>query len=402
MGGGLSSPKVAIVTNSLYGGVWTSARFVMETLERSGRFEYDVISVATSAHDEASVRILDPRSWRRGIRVIEQQMNGVKARHVGAQFTELETQRYRPRKTLTNLLDKYDLVQVVSGTPPLMHVTAHSTMPKALLVASRTTVERATVLKQAKGLSALFRRLMAHAVSRMEADALRTADVVFVLNKWMEEYAIKEISAARTIFAPPGIDTAFWWPQPYQPDGYILCVGRLADPRKNIPLLLTAYRQLLDMSDTAPRLVLAGRTAPSADTMAHLEQLGLSDRVEIIVNPSLERLRSIYQHAAMFVLSSDEEGLGLVILEAMACGIPVVSTDSGGPATLIDNHVTGIMTPVGDAEALANTMRELLADPKRRAQMGEAGRKRAEHELSLEATGDLYLAKYDELLQSKA
>jgi len=398
----MTNARIAIVTNSLHGGIWTSARFIMETLDRSGRFDYDVISVATSAYDKASVRILDPRSWRGGVRVIEQRMNDVKARHVGAQFTELETQRYQPRNILTNLLDKYDLVQVVSGTPPLMHVTAHSTMPKALLVASRTTVERATVLKQAKGLSALLRRLMAHAVSRMEADALRTADVVFVLNKWMEEYVTKEIGADRTIFAPPGIDTIFWQPKSYKPDGYILCVGRLADPRKNIPLLLTAYRHLLDVSDNAPRLVLAGRTAPSADTMAQLEQLGLGDRVEVIVNPSLEHLRSIYQHAALFVLSSDEEGLGLVILEAMACGIPVVSTDSGGPATLIDNHVTGIMTPVGDAEALANTMRELLADPKRRAQMGEAGRKRAERELSLEATGYLYLAKYDELLQSKA
>jgi len=374
----------------------------METLERSGRFDYAVISVATSARDKASVRILDPRSWRRGVRIVEQEVSGIQSRHVGAQFTELEVQRYRPRNLLTNLLNEYDLIQVVSGTPPLMLVAANSNRPKALLVASRTTVERATLLKQAKGLSALLRRPMAQIVSRMEADALHKAEVVFVLNKWMEEYVAKEIGADRTVFAPPGIDTNFWQPKSYQPDGYILCVGRLADPRKNIPLLLTAYRRLLDINGSAPRLVLAGRTDISADTRAQLVRLGLSDFVEVIINPSIERLRSIYQDAALFALSSDEEGLGLVILEAMACGIPVVSTDSGGPATLIDNQVTGLMTPVGNADALADVMQRLLADPERRRQMGEAGRKRAEQKLSQDVMGSLYLAKYDELLQGRA
>ncbi|MCA9334676.1 hypothetical protein KC953_00860, partial [Candidatus Saccharibacteria bacterium] len=80
----MTNARIAIVTNSLHGGVWTSARFIMETLDRSGRFDYDVISVATSAYDRASVRILDPRSWRGGVQVIEQRMNDVKARHVGA------------------------------------------------------------------------------------------------------------------------------------------------------------------------------------------------------------------------------------------------------------------------------------------------------------------------------
>lgn len=374
----------------------------MESLERSGRFDYDVISLSTSASDEASVRILAPRSWLRGVRVIEKEMNGITLRHVGAQFTELEIQRYRPRKTLTNLLNNYALIQVVSGISPLLLAAADCKKPKALLVASRTMVERAAFLKQDKGLPGLLRRSMTHVISRMEAKALQEADVVFVLNQWMKEYVSQEIGLERTIFAPPGIDTEFWHPATYRPDGYILCVGRLADPRKNLLLLLSAYRRLLDRNGSTPKLMFAGRTAPTADTKAQIEQLGLRNFVEIIVNPSPEQLRAIYQNAALFVLSSDEEGLGLVILEAMACGIPVISTDSGGPATLIDEHATGLMTPVGDADALADAMQTLLREPVRRRKMGEAGRQRAEQRFSLDVMGNLYLAKYDELLRGTA
>ena len=86
----------------------------------------------------------------------------------------------------------------------------------------------------------------------------------------------------------------------------------------------------------------------------------------------------------------------------MACGIPVISTDSGGPATLIDEHATGLMTPVGDADALADAMQTLLREPVRRRKMGEAGRQRAEQRFSLDVMGNLYLAKYDELLRGTA
>lgn len=374
----------------------------MESLERSRRFDYDVISLSTSACDEASVRILDPRSWWRGVRIVEKDLNGVTLRHVGAQFTELEIQRYRPRKTLTKLLNNYALIQVVSGISPLLLATADCTKPKSLLVASRVMVERAAFRKQDKGLSGLLRRPITQVVSQMEAKALHEADLVFVLNQWMKEYVTQEIGVQRTIFAPPGIDTEFWHPALYQPDGYILCVGRLADPRKNLPLLLSAYRRLLDGNSNAPKLMFAGRTEPTVDAKAQIEQLGLRNFVEIIVNPSPEQLRSIYQNAALFVLSSDEEGLGLVILEAMACGIPVISTDSGGPATLIDEHVTGLMTPVGNVDALAVAMQTLLRDPVRRRSMGEAGRQRAEQRFSLDIMGNLYLAKYDELLRGTA
>ena len=90
-----------------------------------------------------------------------------------------------------------------------------------------------------------------------------------------------------------------------------------------------------------------------------------------------------------------------MILEAMASGLPVVSTDCGGPATAVIPDVTGLLTPVGDAEALAQAMYTILKDPALAEQMGRAGRKRAEKHFSIESAGAVYLDTYKRLLEEK-
>ena len=100
----------------------------------------------------------------------------------------------------------------------------------------------------------------------------------------------------------------------------------------------------------------------------------------------------------MFVLSSKEEGLGLVVLEAMASGLPVLSTRCGGPEGLVVEGVTGYLTPVGDAHALAARMKGLLDDVVLRRSMGERARRMAEEKFSLETAGRVIIESYDGLL----
>ena len=107
---------------------------------------------------------------------------------------------------------------------------------------------------------------------------------------------------------------------------------------------------------------------------------------------------NLYRHASLFVLSSDEEGLGIVILEAMASGLAVVSTACGGPETAVVQGETGLLTPVGNVDALAAAIQELVDNPELRRSMGRAGRRRAETTFSMEQTSKVFLEQYERLL----
>jgi glycosyltransferase involved in cell wall biosynthesis len=220
------------------------------------------------------------------------------------------------------------------------------------------------------------------------------------MNQFLYEQLRQSDRPGKIIWAPPGVDVSFWRPSAYHTGGYILTVSRLDDPRKNVRMLLEAYGILRGTFSQTPRLVLAGRNALRAADQAYLESMGLNDQVEVIVDVSAEQLRNLYQNASLFVLSSNEEGFGIVLLEAMSCGLPVISTECGGPSTAVTSK-TGLLTPVGDAQALALAIRTLLQDAQLRLEMGWAGRQRAVECFSIEVAGQVFLSVYEKLLNGR-
>jgi glycosyltransferase involved in cell wall biosynthesis len=398
----VTKPSIALVVPDLtvYSGVPAVALFLHRIISDAGRHVPQLISVATSARDRNSVRLTDPRSWGKP-RISVEETRGYDFKHVGAVFTEFEFQRYRPRRVLTEELQQYDLVQIVAGTPPWTLLAKDYDGPIALQVATLTDVERETMLRHTTGARRTWMKLMSRYNTALEPEALRLADAVFVENSWMYDRLLAEFGPDKIVFAAPGVDTEFYQPATDCVDGPILSVGRFADPRKNVPLLFRAYQLLRQSRTDAPKLVLAGETAPSDGDMTLAAELGIAGEIEIHRAVSLERLRELYQTASMFVLSSNEEGLGIVILEAMACGLPVVSTRCGGPETSVIEGVTGYLTPLDDAQVMAERMGELLDNPTRSAEMGATARTRAVEEFSLAATGRVYLEKYDQLLAER-
>jgi glycosyltransferase involved in cell wall biosynthesis/peptidoglycan/xylan/chitin deacetylase (PgdA/CDA1 family) len=135
----------------------------------------------------------------------------------------------------------------------------------------------------------------------------------------------------------------------------ILTVGNLK-PQKNHRLLIRAFKKLLARRDA--KLLILG-SGESEETRAYAQELGVADKVIFpgpVANPT-----AYYLSADIFVLSSDFEGFGNVIIEALDCGLPVVSTDCRyGPSEILAGGRYGRLTPVGDEDALARAILEAL------------------------------------------
>jgi glycosyltransferase involved in cell wall biosynthesis len=153
----------------------------------------------------------------------------------------------------------------------------------------------------------------------------------------------------------------------------LLCVGRLIPVKGHLVLL----RALAQARSRAPGLVLdiAGQGPLEPALKAYAAELGLSDAVRFLgfVSP----IQSAIEAASAVVVPSLGEGFGMVALEAMERGRPVVASDVGGLPEIVADGETGFVVPAGDAEALADALVTLVSSPARAAEMGQAGRRRA-------------------------
>ena len=170
-------------------------------------------------------------------------------------------------------------------------------------------------------------------------------------------------------------------PRDFPAGRVILTVGRwLATERyKGMDTLITALPRLLT-SWPELQLVLVG----TGDDRAWLEDLteknGVHRHVHFLTGLSYSELAACYSACEIFALPSHGEGFGLVYLEAMACGKPVIGGAHGGAPEIIEDGVSGYLVPHGDPIHLATCIEALLADPAHAKEMGARGRQRAEHE----------------------
>jgi colanic acid/amylovoran biosynthesis glycosyltransferase len=168
-------------------------------------------------------------------------------------------------------------------------------------------------------------------------------------------------------FAPDGRAA----PAPLQ-DGplEVLCVAALSR-RKGHRVLLEAIRDLPGV-----RVTLAGDGVERAALEALAAELGVADRVRFLGAVAHDRVPALYAKADVFCLPSFAEGLPTVLMEAMACELPVVATNVMGTAELVEHGVSGYVLPPARPDRIAGALRELAADAERRERMGAAGRER--------------------------
>lgn len=228
-----------------------------------------------------------------------------------------------------------------------------------------------------------------HSAEEFEAQGLRNrmairlirslyplASDIFCVSEGVKECLISlGVTHPRMVVVHNPIDLSeVGWKRPsISPVLRLISVGRLT-PQKDHHTLLRAFQKLAHRYPLELHILGDGPLRDSLQALAL--EFGLADRVQI-----LGWVDNVYEHleqADIFVLSSRWEGFGNVLVEAMACGLPIVGTDcESGPTEILGEGKFGLLVPVADAEAMASALTRLIESPELREHFAELGRLRA-------------------------
>ncbi|MEU1271697.1 glycogen synthase [Streptomyces sp. NPDC005799] len=250
-----------------------------------------------------------------------------------------------------------------------------------------------------------------------ERTAIESADAVIAVSGAMREDILTcypTLDPAKVHIVHNGIDTTL-----YRPDHgtdvldrigldrtrpFILFVGRITR-QKGVPHLLRAVRDI----DPAAQVVLCAGAPDTPEIDQEFRDLyqelsrvreGVHWIPQMLPRPEVIQLLT---HAAVFVCPSVYEPLGIVNLEAMACGTSVVASRVGGIPEVVDDGRTGVLVPVDDdfEAALARALDAVIGDPEGARRMGEAGRVRAVEEFGWDAVARRTVGLYEEILKQE-
>ncbi|MBI3848741.1 MAG: glycosyltransferase family 4 protein [Verrucomicrobia bacterium] len=199
---------------------------------------------------------------------------------------------------------------------------------------------------------------------------------------------------------PCGVDTETFRPAKTPVDGgappWIVCVARHVRV-KNISLLLEACAELRRRGLNF-RCALIGGGPLYEELKAKRADLGLEEIVEMPGAAEQREVLRWWQRAAVGVLTSENEGMPVSLMEAASCGVPVVAPAVGGIPELVLDGETGLLTKPNDLENLVATLERVLRDEQLRTRLGSAARARAEKKFSVKHQVDQLLALWSEIL----
>lgn len=251
-----------------------------------------------------------------------------------------------------------------------------------------------------------------HQKLRRSMNAAKEASAWFVT---FSEFAKSEIvghyqlDPARIAVIPHGVDHQHCRPIP-EPQlaafkrankldrPYFLYVGPCA-PRKNVGRMIEAFARAKERSGAPHQFIIAGRYHPHQDTVGQqIADLGLEDSVRLIGPVSHADLSLLYNGADAFAFVSLYEGFGLPVLEAMACGTPVI-TNAKTATGEVAGEAAAFVADAGDVDEIADQMARLMEDESHRKRLKSAGLKRAQN-YSWDKSAKAHFALYEEIIQA--
>ena len=231
----------------------------------------------------------------------------------------------------------------------------------------------------------------------------RDAGAVVTVSSANARYMIDELGAPPDNLSviPCGVDTAWFAPGNAVRSELplLLCVARLR-PVKNLPVLLRACALLRERGFTFRCLIL-GDGEDRLMLEAERRRLGLQGSVEFGGLATQEAVRDYWRQASVGLLTSRSEGMPVSLMEALACGVPVVAPAIGGIPEMIRPGSNGFVVPEGDAAAVAAAVEKILADPALETAMRSAARESAQQRFSIANQVDRLLEIWNRVLHRK-
>lgn len=299
--------------------------------------------------------------------------DGVEIHGLGAWLPELEFTHYWPTRQWRALMDSCDAFLVASGN--VLPATAFARTGRRYLawVATDWHGDRKDRVRGFAPARRVLDTVVNGPVVRALERKLLRAGRVLPLSRYTA--TVLESISGKPADLPAlcvGVDAQAFSPSPLRRvPGRLGFAGRLSDPRKNVGLLLLTLAHLRSTGVDASALLLGDDPPPGV--LDQVAELGLSGAVTFEGRLARAELAAALQSLDVFVLPSHQEGLCIAALEAMACGVPVVSTRCGGPEEFVLPGQTGVLVD-GRPEAMAAAVAALLADPAQRERLGKGAR----------------------------
>jgi mannosyltransferase len=224
----------------------------------------------------------------------------------------------------------------------------------------------------------------------------------WLINRMDAIIATNDISASflkrQATVIPHGVDTDRYAPPPDRaaafaqaglPGCYAIgCFGRVR-AQKGSDVFVDAMCKLLprypDFTAVLVGAIMPEQTAFANDLRKQIGAAGLQARIVITGELPIEEVQHWYRRLTIYAFTSRNEGFGLTLIEAMSAGAALVASRAGAAELVVEDGVTGVLTPPGDADALVAALEPLMRDPASAAEMGERGRERVLANFSLDA-----------------
>lgn len=319
-------------------------------------------------------------------------------------FPEPLTFSLRVARLLDRRLNEFDVVHDNQSLGYGLLSLARRGIPLVATIHHPITVDRRLELQAA---SSRLRRASLrrwYGFHRMQARVARRISPILTVSGASAADIARDFGIAGSALriVPNGVDATLFRPRfEARVPGRIVAVSNADSPLKGMRVLVEAMARLRNEHEV--ELAVVGKPPADGPVAAAIGALGLADRVRFADGLPDQTLARLIASAEVAVVPSIYEGFSLPAIEAMACATPLVATRGGAlPEVVGDNGACGVLVAPGDAQELAAAIGALLGDPRRRAEMGEAGRRRVRERYTWRAVAAATVECYQEAIMAVA